>query len=410
MPNYFYKAKNLQGKGKSGSLFAQTESQLAALLRKEGYILISAHSDEDQEKAESSKNIFSIFNRFQRVSHTDKLFFTKNLEIMVRTGVPLPRAFKILSAQSKNEKFKEVLKTISEKISEGESLSKALENFPSIFSNLYCESLKIAEETGKVENILKILANQMEKEHYLTSRLKTAMVYPIFVLSMTLAIGILMMIVAVPRIEEAFTQLNVKLPFTTRVVLSSANFLVHEWLLSIAIFVGLIFLAIVALRSKKTSKLKSMLAIRLPFVSKLTKETNSALALRTLSSLLSAGVPIVRSLEVAAGALTNFYFQESFRKAARIVEKGQKVSEALEPYEKLYSPMVLQMVKVGEETGESSKVLAKLADFYEEGATNDIERLSSIIEPILIMFVGGIVGVFVISMFQPMFSIMQGIK
>jgi type IV pilus assembly protein PilC len=411
MPTYFYKAKNLKGEEKSGVLVAQDERHLARVLRKKGYFLVSVEREEsakEKKKFEISKLI--LFQNLFGVPLAEKLFFTRNLEVMIRTGVPLPRAFEILASQAKNQKFKNALLQISQDIIKGKALSEALGAFGEIFPTLYQETLKVGEETGKVEDALSILSLQMEREHALKSRIKTAMVYPTIVLCMTFAIGIFMMVFAVPKLKAAFEELNVELPFTTRVILSFADFFSFHWPLALLIGAGLIFVGLSVARSKKGGRFKSKIALKIPILSKIVRETNSALALRTLSSLLAAGVPIVRGLKVASGALTNFYFKKSLLEASKIVEKGGKLSQALKPYQDLYSPMVLQMMEVGEETGETSRVLEELANFYEEEVTNALQKLSSVIEPILIMIIGGVVGFFAVSMFQPMFSIMGGIR
>jgi len=411
MPKYFYKAKNLRGEEESGILAAEDLSHLAQILRKKGFFLIEAKREgEEEKKGKIEIPKVNIFGRIFGIPLTEKLFFTRNLEVMIRSGVPLPRAFEILASQAKTGKFKRVLKEISGRIIKGESLVNALGNFPKIFPTLYQETVKVGEETGKIEDALRILSTQMEREHSLKSRIKAAMIYPVIVLGMTFAIGIFMMVFAVPKLKAAFEELNVELPFTTQLILSFADFLTKKWPLAVLLFGVLTFLAVLVLRTKKAGKFKSKLVLNIPIVSKLSREANSALALRTLSSLLSAGVPIVRALEVGAGALTNFYFQESLKEAAKIVEKGEKLSEALRPYQDLYSPMVLQMMKVGEETGETARVLEKLADFYEQELQTATQKLSSVIEPILIIIIGGIVGFFAISMMQPMFGIMSGIR
>lgn len=406
MPRYFYKAKNLKGEEESGVLVAQSPSHLAKVLRKKGYFLISAEEEGKEKKRRFGIPKLDFIWKLIGVPLTEKLFFTRNLEVMIRTGVPLPRAFEILSTQAKNKKFKKALKEISTKIIKGENLSDSLSAFPEIFSTLYQETLKVGEETGKLEESLKILANQMEREHSLKSRIKTAMVYPIIVLCMTFVIGVLMMVFAVPKLKIAFEELNVELPLTTRIILSFADFLTKKWPLALFVGAALIFISVLALRGEKGGKFKSKLVLKIPIISKIVRQTNSTLVLRTLSSLLAAGVPIVRSLEVAEGALTNFYFKKSLLEAVKIVEKGEKLSQALRPYENLYSPMVLQMMEVGEETGGTSEVLEKLADFYEEEVALATQKLSVIIEPILIMIIGGIVGFFAVSMMQPMFGIM----
>jgi len=417
VPRYFYKAKNIKGEEESGILEAQSYSHLARILHQKGYFLVNAE-EEGEEKEFGKKETSFLLDVFYRlydgfknlfpVPLAEKLFFTKNLEVMMRTGIPLPQAFEILSNQTKTRKFKKALKEISKMIIKGETLSRSMKRFPDIFPNVFQEAVKIGEETGKTEDSLKILSLQMEREYSLKSKVKTAMVYPTVVLAMAFLIGILMFVVAVPKLKDAFQELEMELPFTTRIMLSFSDFLINKWPLFILV-VGFVLITIaLSLKKKGSGRIKGKIALKLPMISRIVRLVNSALALRTLSSLLAAGVPIVRSLRVASGSLGNFYFRKSLREAAEVVEKGRKLSEALSPYEYLYSSMVLEMIKVGEETGETPQVLKNLADFYETEIASSLEKISSVIEPFLILIIGGVVGFFAISMMQPMFSIMKG--
>jgi len=409
MPTYSYRAKNLNGEEETGYLEAKDPSHLARILRQKGYYLMSVEGEGvKEEKKRFNIGHLNILERFRGVSLSEKLFFTKNLGVMIKTGVPLPRAFEILSNLAKSKKFKEALKKISERITKGESLSESLSYFPDIFPPLYQETLKVGEETGKLEDSLDVLAQQIEREHGLRSKLVTAMVYPIVVLVMAFLIGILMFIFAIPKLKTAFEELGVSLPFTTKLILSFGDFLSKKWPTAILIVFVLSVVISLVTRGGKGGKFKSKLVLKIPFVSKISKQMNSTLTLRTLSSVLSAGVPIVRALEVTSGALKNFYFKNSLETAAEVVEKGKKLSEALEPYKEIYLPMVLEMIKIGEETGETPQVLGKLADFYEEELAATLQKLSSFIEPLLIILIGGVVGFFAISMMQPLFSIMGG--
>ncbi|GAI45469.1 unnamed protein product, partial [marine sediment metagenome] len=178
--------------------------------------------------------------------------------------------------------------------------------------------------------------------------------------------------------------------------------------LALLIIFALVSIVVLGLRSKKGGKIWDTIVLKIPIVSNIVRQTNTTLCLRILGSLLRAGVPVVRALEVTSGALSNFYFKCSLSEAAETVKKGGRLSRALRAYEEIYSPMVLQMMEVGEETGETSEVLEKLADFYEEELSNTTKRLSSIIEPILILIIGGVVGFFAVSMMQPIFGIMGG--
>jgi type IV pilus assembly protein PilC len=407
MPNYFYKAKNIKGEEKQGFFEAPNLSHLARLLREQGYFLISA----DDKSLERKKKKFeiNIFGGLFEIPIKEKLFFTKNLSLMIKTGVPLSRAFEILIRQTKVKKFKEVLAEISQNIIKGENFSEALSHFPKIFPKIYQETLKVGEETGKIEDSLNILAKQMEREYNLKSQIKSAMVYPLVVLFVALGIGVVMFLFVVPNLKVVFSELNVKLPFTTKAMFFISEFVIKEWPFAILLGFILFVVSVIALKKGKGGKIFSKIILTVPVLSTISKDINSALCLRILSSLFAAGVPIVYSLEITSGSLSNFYFKQALIEAAKLVKKGKKLSDALASYENIYSPLVLEMIKVGEETGETSQVLEVLANFYEKEVNATLQKLSSIVEPFLILMIGIAVGFFAISMLQPIFSIAGGI-
>lgn len=407
MPSYFYKAKNLQGKEEEGFLEAVNPSHLAKLLRQRGYFLISFEGGEEIEK--EKKFSLDFLKKLIPVPLKEKLFFTKSLSLMIRTGVPLPRAFEILIKQTKNEKFKQALKQISQKIIKGESLSQSLSSFPKIFSKIYQESLKVGEETGKIEDSFDILARQMEREYNLRAQVKAAMVYPLIVLIVIIIIGLVMFIFIVPKIQAVFVELAIELPMTTKIMLSFSNFLIKNWFFALLIIFFLIGTLFFFWQKGRSGRILSKLILKIPIISKLVKDFNSALVLRILSSLFSASVPIVHSLEIASESFTNFYFRQSLKEAAQKIKGGEKFSQALAPFEGLYSSTILEMIRIGEETGETVKILEELAEFYEREVDFALQKFSSVIEPFLIIAIGIFVGFFAISMLQPMFSLIQAL-
>lgn len=406
MPRYFYTAKSLTtGESKSGIMEVKDVHQLARILREQGLILIRAELEEKKLKKK-----FEISLPFFGISLAEKMFFTRNLQVMISAGLPLPRAMTTLARQAKSKKFQKALLNISEEITKGKSFSETLAEYPDIFSELFQSMVKVGEESGTLENVLKQLTLQMEREHDLKSKVKGAMIYPAVIICAMLGIGILMLIVVVPKLAETFAELEIELPITTKIVIGFANFLIQKWYLFIFGLFGLIFLLWQAIKTKTGKKIIDNLSLKIPIISPIVRKTNLATVARTLSSLISAGVPIVRSLEITAGTLGNIYYQKALSEATEKVKKGEKVSEALKPYENIYSPTLIQMVAVGEETGETSDVLAKLADFFEEEVTNATKNLASVIEPVLMLIIGAAVGFFAISMIQPMYSMLGAIK
>jgi type IV pilus assembly protein PilC len=405
MPKYFYTAKSFSGEGRTGILETRDEHQLASILRQEGYILISANLEEAGKK----KFEFSL-PFFGGISLTEKAMFTRNLRIMVAAGISLPRSLETLASQSKNKKFTKALINIAEEITKGRSFSDSLASHSDIFSELFISMVKIGEEAGTLEDVLNVLTNQMEREHELRSRIQGAMIYPAVIISAMIGIGVLMLIVVIPKLAQTFQELNVELPSTTRFVIALGNFLAKKWFLVLLIGLFLAVLLRFILKTKVGRKTADFLTLKIPIISPIIRKTNSASTVRTLSSLITSGVPIVRSLEIVSGAVENVYFQETLKEASEKVRKGSKLSEALRPYQGLYSPMVIQMIEVGEETGETSTILTKLADFYEEEVANATKNLSSVIEPVLMLLIGAAVGFFAVSMIQPIYGMLGAIK
>jgi type IV pilus assembly protein PilC len=406
VPRYLYVAKSFQGETKSGILEAPDENQLARVLRQEGYVLISAEAEGVPKEKK-----FEISLPFSRgVSLSEKMIFTRNLQVMISAGVSLPRALSILSLQSKSKKFKGILKDIENQIMKGKSFSESLAKYPEVFPEIMKSMIKVGEQAGTLEDVLKTLTRQMEREHELRSKITGAMIYPAVIICAMIGIGILMLITVIPKLAETFEELNVDLPATTRFVISLGTFLAQKWYA--AIFLIFIFVLIFrfVLKTKSGKKSMDFLTLKIPIVSGIIRKTNAAFTVRTLSSLIISGVPIVQALEIVSGTLGNSYFRNAITDAAEKVRKGAKLSEAMKPYDKLYPILVIQMIEVGEETGETSSILEKLADFFEEEVTNATKNLSSVIEPVLMLVIGGVVGFFAVSMIQPMYSMLGSIQ
>ena len=409
MPKYFYTAKSLKGEEKSGVLEAKDIKGLAQELHEQGFILIKAIPEGEQSKRSPTKFWWGTLLSFG-VSLTEKMFFTRNLQVMISAGLPLPKAIETLASQAKSKKFKLVLSNIKEEIVKGKNFSDTLAQEPNIFSELFQNMIKVGEESGTLEEVLKVLALQMERERDIKSKVKGAMIYPSIIICAMLGIGILMLVTVVPQLAETFKELEIELPLTTRIVIGFANFLTQKWYLVIVIFFVSIFLFWRGLKTKSGKKIFDSFSLKFPIISPIIKNTNSAYTVRTLGSLISAGVPLPRALEITSRTLGNVFYKTALSEAAEKVRKGEKMSETLKLYENIYPLTVIQMVSVGEETGETSAILSKLADFYEEEVSNATKNLASVIEPVLMLIIGAVVGFFAVSMIQPMYSMLGAIK
>ena len=403
MPKYFYQATSAEGEIQSGILEAKDESELAKNLRQKGYVLVSASLEQKKQKTD-------LLGKLKKISLKDVLFFTRNLKLMIKAGISLPKALSILSAQTENKKFKEVLSKIKDEITKGKKLSEVLKDYPDIFSELYSSMVEIGEETGNLEDVLKNLAKQMERTYELKAKIKGAMVYPSVIIVAMIGIGILMMITVVPKLSDTFVELGIELPFTTKVVILTANLMFKYWFLLPIIFLAIILLLKKLLSSsKKRNKKIDGLLLKIPVVSSIIKESNIAYTARTLTALINAGVPITKSLEIVSRTLDNFYFREAMESAAKEVKKGKKLSDILKNFPKVYPVTFSEMVAIGEETGETSDILDKIADFSEGEVDYLTKNLSAVIEPAIMIVVGTAVGFFAVSMIQPMYSMLGDI-
>lgn len=404
MPNFSYIAKNEQGETKTGFLEAKDESELAAAIRRQGLFLISLDTE---TKSKSKPNYLSFLNRGPGLA--EKVFFIRNLQVMIAAGVSLPRAINTLVLQAKNKRFKMVLSEIEEKIIHGRSLSDGMADYEDIFPEIFQNMIKIGEESGTLEQVLGNLDIQLEKQQELRSRLIGAAIYPAVIISAMVVIGIIMMVVVVPKLADTFNDLGITLPITTRMVIWLGMFLQKYWYLLPLIIAGVVFAFSRLLATKLGKKSFDKIILHIPVVSKLVRETNSAVFARTLGSLSASGVPLIRSLEIISGTFGNFYFRQSLLEAIEKIKKGTKLAEALKPYENLYLSIIIQMIEVGEETGETSRVLNQLAVFLEEEVANATKNIASLIEPLLMVVVGAAVGFFAVSMIQPMYSMLEAI-
>ncbi len=402
MPYYSYIAKNLKGESKKGSLEAENTKELANILRQKGLILISINK--------KKRKIFFPVKIFNRVSLKEKIAFTRNLRVMIGVGISLPRALMTMVDQTENKRLKVVLTDIANEITEGKNFSSSLKKHSDVFSDFFSSMVKVGEETGMLEEVLDNVVEQMEREHFLKSNIKGAMIYPAVIIFVMIIIGILMLVLVVPGLISTFEEIDVELPLMTKIVFGMGSFLANFWYLIPIIIIFLFFSIFYFLRTDRGKIVLSAIILKLPFFSSFSKKANSAFTSRNMGSLISSGVSIIKALEITSNTLSNVYYKRAMIEASEQVKKGERLSELLKPHQDIYPPLVIQMIAVGEETGKTSEMLKKLADFYEEEITRITKNLSSVIEPILMIIVGTAVGFFAISMIQPIYSMLGAIQ
>lgn len=409
MPTFIYTAKNKNGETQVGNLEAPDQHILAAKLREIGLVLISAKTPETFSKEKNYFGLRSIIQKFRKVSLVEKMMFTRHLAIMIKSGLPINQSLRALAKQTKNFGFRKIINQIEENVQQGEQLNVTMSKYPKIFDELYVNMIQVGETAGNLDIVLVNLAEQMRKDHDLVSRIKGAMIYPIIIIITLIGVGAIAMIVVVPKLTAIFTELNIELPITTRIVIGTSNFIQHQIILSISLLIAAYLILKTLSRNRTVKKMLHRVYLRIPVFGALIQKVNSARFARTFSSLINSGLDIVKALQIVANILSNIHFKESLEQSAEDVRKGQELSETLGKYEDIYPPMVIEMIQVGEKTGNLSDILENLAGFYEEEIDRTTRNLSSIIEPIVMIVIGIAVGFFAISMLQPMYSMMQGI-
>lgn len=414
MPNFYYRAKKANGEEVSGQRGSVNRFSLARELRAEGLIALTA-----EEINKNQVNSSGIFHRvhsveysqlFQRVKAKDKIVFANNLSAMIGAGLPLSRALSVMARQTSNKYFKKILGEIEALITKGQSLSQALANYPKIFPEVFVAMVAAAEETGRLPEALKLVSEQLEKSYALRRKIIGAMIYPAVIVVAIIVIGILMMIFLIPTLSATFRELNVPLPLSTRLVIGLSDFLVNDIFL---VIMGIIFLVTGLLWLPKTvfgKKMMDKLFLRLPFINNLTRQVNSAVIMRTISSLVSAGVSLTKTIEVTERVVQNYYYKQVMIEALEKVQKGISLSVIFSAHQNLFPIFMSEMSAVGEETGKMPEMLLKGAIFFEDEVDQVTKNLSTIIEPVLMIIIGLAVGFFAISMIGPMYSLSNAIK
>ncbi len=407
MPKFIYTVRNQSGETKGGEIEAKEEKLAVEELRQQGFLITSIKQWEEK-KNEIDIKILDRF--FSGVSLKEKMIFARNLSIMVASGVTVSQAIHNLEEQTQNKKFKKILGEIYKGLQEGKAFSETLAGYPLIFSDLFVNMVRVGETGGNLEEVLNILAEQIEKENDLTRKVKGALIYPAVIIVAMIGIGILMLTYILPKITGVFNDMDVQLPATTKFVIGISDLLKkNSWAVVVFFIFGGIFLRLF-LQTTIGKKTISYLLLVFPSVKNLVIKVNCARFARVYSSLLKSGVSVIEALEIVSNTLTNYYYKKAIKDSIAEVKKGTELSKIFASKRTVFPIIVSQMLEVGEETGKTEAVLLKLAEFYEEEVNQITKNLSSIIEPILMLLIGGSVGFFAVAMLQPMYSVLENIK
>lgn len=342
---------------------------------------------------------------FGNIKFHDKITFTKNLSSMIDAGLPLSRALAVIEKQTRHKKFKSVIGALITSVSQGHTLSDGMQQYPKVFTPLMISMVHAGEESGSLSQSLRIVASQMENAYQLKKKIRGALMYPMVILFAMVIIAFFMLTYVVPTLSETFKDVGADLPTSTKFVIGTSDFITGHYILAIMLLIGCIVLMVFALKTKIGKRGFEYVLLRFPLISPLVKQINSARTARTFSSLLTSGVDIVVATQITRDVIQNSYYKEVLTIVEQKIQKGETVAKVFSDYENLYPPFVGEMISVGEETGQLAQMLLGVATFYEDEVDQKTKDMSSIIEPLLMVFMGLGVGFFAISMISPIYSI-----
>lgn len=400
MPIFSYTAKNNIGGTINGSVEARNQEIAVNLIKNQGFTVISM--------AEKSSGLMDAISDFRGVPLTEVVTFTRQFSTMISAGLPISRALEVLSNQSTNKKFKKIITEVLRSVEGGSSLSTSFSLHPKVFSTTYVSLVRAGESSGKLDIILKKLADNMEADRELNSKFKSAMIYPTIIMIAMVGVVIILMVFVIPKLTQMYEDMQVELPFITKMLITVSDFMVKYIYLVLILIAG----AFIGIRSFMTSEkgkgLISEIIIKIPVFGKITLQKDFASFSRTLSLLIGAAVPIVDALNIVSSIMSGMQIRRAIQEAANQVEKGNSLSSYFKSNPSFPS-LLGQMAGVGEETGKMDEVLERVAVYYEGEVNNLVKGLSAALEPIILVMLGTMVGFLIISIITPIYKLTSSI-
>jgi len=399
LPTFEYKGKTATGSQVAGTYKAKSRADVEKILRR-NKILVNSIS-----RKPTNINI----NLGTGIKKIEISRFTRQFATMIGAGLPMVQCLEILSQQMESQQFRKMIGEIKESVQAGTTLSEALRKHKKVFDDLFVNMVEAGEMGGALDTILVRLANYREKADALARKVKGALVYPVVVSIVAIGVTIAMLKFIVPIFARMFMNLGAGLPEPTRIVMGVSDFVNNQFLLMLAIF-ALIIIAFKVITNNKTGKFYwDTLKLKMPGFGTLIRKTAVARFTRTLGTLLSSGVSILEALDITAKTAGNSVIQKAVRNSMLSIAEGETITQPLKE-SNVFPPMVIQMISVGEKTGGLDEMLGKIADFYDEEVDAAVSSLTSLIEPVVIVFMGIMIGGILIAMYMPMFDIIGQIK
>ncbi len=401
MPNFVWKGKSRTGAAQDGTLIADNRAAAEAILRRQNIQITSIR--------EKGKEIAILPKLPQGVSEKKVAIFTRQFSVMLDAGLPLVQCLEILGTQEEHRTFREIILKVRSDVEQGSSLADAMRKHPKAFDNLYVNMIAAGEAGGILDIILQRLSTYIEKNVKLKSQVKSALIYPVAVITIAIFVVWIILWKVIPVFAQLFAGLGGEMPLPTRIVINASNFVGRYSLFLIpALILGSIAFGRAYKTNDKVRYYTDAALLKMPIIGMLLRKIAIARFCRTLSTLTSSGVPILEGLEITARTSGNAIVEEAVLAVRKAVEEGRTIAEPL-AQTKVFPAMVVQMIAVGEQTGALDQMLSKIADFYEDEVDTAVAGLMKLIEPLLITVLGGIIGFIVAAMYLPMYSILQHI-
>lgn len=413
MPNYQYKGRNKAGDNVSGALDAASESAAAEALVRRGIVPIlikvgkSSKANVDSNDKASAGTTLSILT--PNVTLDDLVIFSRQMYSLAKAGIPIMRAISGLADTTSSVRLSHVLNQIGSELEKGKPLATAMSAHPRVFSKLFISLVNVGENTGQLEVVFMQLALYLEREQETRKRISSAMRYPVFVLIAIVAALVVMNMLVIPTFADMFKKFGAELPVTTRMLLASSEFFVNYWYMLLIGSVGAVFAVISYVKTPHGQINWDRYKMRLPAVGSIIERSTLARYARSFAMMLKAGVPLTQSLNLVSEAVDNAYMAKKLVEMRRSIERGDSLLRTSNA-SNMFTPLVLQMVAVGEETGQIDEMLEEVADFYEREVDFDLKSLTAKIEPILISIVAGMVLILALGIFTPMWDMMSAAK
>ncbi len=397
MAFFQYRARNARGEVMQGSVEAPSENVASSILVDRGLIILSL-----EEKEKLSLNFDLPF--LNRIKNKDIVVFSRQLAVMASASVPIVQALKILVNQTDNKRLKVIISEVADEVDGGAKLSQALGRYHKTFSDFYVAMLRSGETSGKLDEVLNYLADQQEKDYDLTSKIKGAMIYPVFILVGLTIVAIVMMVFVVPKLTAIISESGAELPIATRILIMVSNFMRHYWYILLFLVGGGGYTLFRLTRRGPAKIYYDRLKLKIPVFGKLWQRIYLVRLTRSLSTLIVGGVPLTAALEVTADVVGNDLYKDLIKKTIKEVEDGNSVASLFLKSPEV-PPLVSQMMSVGEQTGRLEQILTKITDFYAREIENLVANMVSLIEPLIMVLMGVGVGLMVAAIILPMYQL-----